>query len=56
MKSKASSKLIRQSISSLHLYWLRSKGEAFETDGWTWQNRMMDAMMTGLEQALVGLT
>ncbi|EIM87043.1 cytoplasmic protein [Stereum hirsutum FP-91666 SS1] len=33
-----------------------NKGEAFRTDDWKWQNRMMDAMITGLEQALVGFT
>lgn len=30
-----------------------SNGEAFDSDKWFWQNRMMDAMMTGLEQSLV---
>ncbi|KAF9255450.1 glycoside hydrolase family 5 protein [Marasmius fiardii PR-910] len=30
--------------------------EAFETDDFTWQARMMDAMMTGLEKALVPFT
>jgi hypothetical protein len=35
--------------------WLTlSKGEAFESDNWSWQLRMMDAMMTALEQSLVG--
>lgn len=33
-----------------------NKGEAFETDDFVWQARMMDAMLTGLEQALVGFT
>jgi len=33
-----------------------SKGEAFETDDFVWQARMIDAMLTGLEQALVGFT
>lgn len=33
-----------------------NKGEAFTTDDWTWQSRMMDAMMTGLERALIGFT
>ncbi|KAJ7178177.1 glycoside hydrolase [Mycena filopes] len=33
-----------------------NKGEAFQTDDFTWQMRMMDAMITGLEQALVGFT
>ncbi|KAF8909720.1 glycoside hydrolase family 5 protein [Gymnopilus junonius] len=32
-----------------------NKGEAFETDNFEWQARMMDAMMTGLEQSLVGI-
>ncbi|KAH7907809.1 glycoside hydrolase family 5 protein [Hygrophoropsis aurantiaca] len=30
--------------------------EAFVTDQWEWQTRMMDAMITGLERALVGFT
>ncbi|KAH7928854.1 glycoside hydrolase family 5 protein [Leucogyrophana mollusca] len=30
--------------------------EAFTTDNWMWQSRMMDAMITGLERALVGFT
>jgi len=29
-------------------------GDAFESDDWTWQLRMMDSMLTGLEQALIG--
>ncbi|KAF7343271.1 Glycoside hydrolase family 5 protein [Mycena venus] len=33
-----------------------NKGEAFQTDDFTWQARMMDAMITGLERALVGFT
>ncbi|KIM41720.1 glycoside hydrolase family 5 protein [Hebeloma cylindrosporum] len=33
-----------------------NKGEAFETDDFVWQARMMDAMLTGLERALVGFT
>ncbi|PSS32123.1 hypothetical protein PHLCEN_2v2119 [Hermanssonia centrifuga] len=33
-----------------------NKGEAFETDDWKWQMRVMDAMMTALEGALVGFT
>ncbi|KAJ7059224.1 glycoside hydrolase [Mycena amicta] len=33
-----------------------NKGEAFRTDDFTWQARMMDAMITGLERALVGFT
>ncbi|KAJ7742575.1 glycoside hydrolase family 5 protein [Mycena metata] len=33
-----------------------NKGEAFQTDDFTWQTRMMDAMITGLERALVGFT
>ncbi|KAG9226684.1 hypothetical protein CCMSSC00406_0006091 [Pleurotus cornucopiae] len=30
--------------------------EAFKTDDWTWQGRMMDAMITGLERSLIGFT
>ncbi|KAF7288945.1 Glycoside hydrolase family 5 protein [Mycena indigotica] len=33
-----------------------NKGESFQTDDFTWQARMMDAMITGLERALVGFT
>ncbi|CAA7263297.1 unnamed protein product [Cyclocybe aegerita] len=33
-----------------------NKKEAFETDDFTWQARMMDAMLTGLEKALIGFT
>ncbi|PCH36934.1 glycoside hydrolase family 5 protein [Wolfiporia cocos MD-104 SS10] len=33
-----------------------NKGEAFVTDRWTWQTRMMDAMITALERSLVGFT
>lgn len=33
-----------------------SKGEAFENGDWTWQSRMMDAMLSGLEQSLIGYT
>ncbi|KAI9070316.1 glycoside hydrolase family 5 protein [Trametes sanguinea] len=33
-----------------------NKGEAFETDRWDWQTKMMDAMITGLERSLVGFT
>jgi hypothetical protein len=33
-----------------------SKGEAFRTNDWRWQARMMDAMITGLERAMVGFT
>ncbi|KAJ7672413.1 glycoside hydrolase [Mycena polygramma] len=33
-----------------------NKGEAFRTDDFTWQARMMDAMITGLERSLVGFT
>ncbi len=29
---------------------------AFKSDDWTWQRRMMDAMITGLERANVGFT
>ena len=35
---------------------LFSKREAFLTDDFYWQMRMMDAMMTGLERSLVGFT
>jgi hypothetical protein len=31
-------------------------GEAFKTDNWRWQRRMMDAIITGLERANVGFT
>ncbi|KAI0703877.1 glycoside hydrolase family 5 protein [Cerioporus squamosus] len=33
-----------------------NKKEAFETDRWDWQMKMMDAMMTALERAMVGFT
>ncbi|EMD36757.1 glycoside hydrolase family 5 protein [Gelatoporia subvermispora B] len=33
-----------------------NKGEAFKTDDWTWQSRMMDAMITALDRCLVGFT
>ncbi|KAJ7291517.1 glycoside hydrolase superfamily [Mycena rebaudengoi] len=33
-----------------------NKREAFQTDDFTWQSRMMDAMMTGLERSLIGFT
>ncbi|OJT05214.1 hypothetical protein TRAPUB_4039 [Trametes pubescens] len=33
-----------------------NKGEAFETDRWDWQTKMMDAMLTALERSLVGFT
>lgn len=33
-----------------------NKGEAFFTDDFVWQGRMMDAMITALERALVGFT
>lgn len=29
---------------------------AFKSDDWTWQRRMMDAMITGLERSNVGFT
>lgn len=29
---------------------------AFKNDDWTWQRRMMDAMITGLERANIGFT
>jgi len=37
-------------------FFFNSKGEAFETDDFVWQARMMDAMLTSLERALVGFT
>ncbi|KAH9834996.1 glycoside hydrolase superfamily [Rhodofomes roseus] len=33
-----------------------NKGEAFKTDRWHWQTRMMDAMLTALDRSLVGFT
>ncbi|KAG6908993.1 hypothetical protein DXG01_002482 [Tephrocybe rancida] len=33
-----------------------NKKEAFVTEDFTWQTRMMDAMITGLERSLVGFT
>ncbi|KAJ7337646.1 glycoside hydrolase superfamily [Mycena albidolilacea] len=33
-----------------------NKGEAFQTDDFSWQARMMDAMITGLERSLIGFT
>lgn len=33
-----------------------SQREAFSTDDFVWQARMMDAMISGLERALVGFT
>ncbi|KAH8103836.1 glycoside hydrolase family 5 protein [Cristinia sonorae] len=33
-----------------------NNGYAFETDRWTFQSRMMDAILTGLERSLVGFT
>jgi hypothetical protein len=33
-----------------------NKGVAFWSDDWTWQLRMMDAMITGLERSLVSFT
>lgn len=33
-----------------------NKRTAFGTDDWTWQRRMMDAMITGLERANIGFT
>ena len=35
---------------------MNSKGEAFETGDFKWQARMMDALMTALEQSLIGFT
>jgi len=31
-----------------------NNGAAFESDNWSWQLKMMDSMLTGLEQALIG--
>ncbi|CAL1710309.1 unnamed protein product [Somion occarium] len=33
-----------------------NQGEAFESEDWTWQNRMMDAMITALERSFIGFT
>ncbi|KAJ7590950.1 cytoplasmic protein [Mycena floridula] len=33
-----------------------NKGEAFVTDDFSWQARMMDALLTGLERSLIGFT
>jgi len=33
-----------------------NKGEAFRTGDFTWQEKMMDALIHGLEQNLVGFT
>ncbi|KAJ6520077.1 glycoside hydrolase [Mycena sanguinolenta] len=33
-----------------------NKGEAFQTDDFTWQTRMMDALVTALERSLIGFT
>lgn len=33
-----------------------SKGEAFKTEDFRWQARMMDAIITGLERSLIGFT
>ncbi|KAI0672041.1 glycoside hydrolase [Trametes maxima] len=33
-----------------------NKGEAFETDRWDWQTKMMDALLTALERSLIGFT
>ena len=41
---------------ALTLYDANSKGEAFRTDKWHWQMRMMDAMITALDHAMVGFT
>ena len=35
---------------------MNSKGKAFETGGFKWQARMMDALMTALEQSMIGST
>ena len=35
---------------------MNSKGEAFRTDKWHSQMRMMDAMITALDRAMVGFT
>lgn len=31
-----------------------SRGEAFHTNDWTWQAKMMDALITALERSMVG--
>ena len=31
-----------------------SRGEAFHSNNWTWQAKMMDALLTALERSLVG--
>ncbi|KAI0073547.1 glycoside hydrolase [Panus rudis PR-1116 ss-1] len=31
-------------------------GEAFRTDNWSWQSKMMDAMLTALDRSLIGFT
>ena len=33
-----------------------SRKEAFETENFVWHTRMMDAMISGLDRALVGFT
>ncbi|KAF8237581.1 glycoside hydrolase family 5 protein [Tricholoma matsutake] len=33
-----------------------NRKEAFRSEDWTWQSRMMDAMLSGLERSLVGFT
>ena len=47
-------------VSSLWLYppylYLISGGEAFLTENFSWQSRMMDALVTALDNALVGFT
>ncbi|KAJ8496897.1 hypothetical protein ONZ45_g12265 [Pleurotus djamor] len=33
-----------------------NQGEAFKSDDWTWQRRMMDALLTALERSLITFT
>jgi len=35
---------------------ISSKRKAFQSNDWTWQSRMMDAMITALERSLIGFT
>lgn len=41
-------------LTTMGLESINSRGAAFESDNWTWQLRMMDSMLTALEQALIG--
>lgn len=33
-----------------------SNGEAFTTDDWSWQSRMMDAIITAMDASMIGFT